>query len=134
MIQRYKRPDKKDALSIIQSSKEEMEFTLSLEITEKSASTIVKNVYECFRKLGDALLVMKGIDSQDHITSIKELLKLNINTKRPLGNIENLRILRHNINYYGYRPGIEETNDVVDLAKTCFNPLFKEVENKISEK
>jgi len=127
MIKRYKRPDNKDALSIINASKKEMEFTLSLDVNEKSGSTIVKNIYECFRMLGDALLVLKGKESQGHIESIEELLKLNVNTKRPIGVIKNLRILRHNINYYGYSPKIEEVKDVISIAKDCFVPLFNEI-------
>ena len=127
MIPRYKRPDKKDALSIIEASKREMEFTFSLEVKENSASTIIKNIYECFRMLGDAILVSKGIVSQDHIEPINELINLKIETPRPLGLLSNLRILRHNINYYGYSPKIEEVKDIVLFAKECFNPILKEV-------
>lgn len=127
MISRYKRPDRKDALSIINASKREMEFTLSLEVKENSASTIIKNIYECFRMLGDAILVSKGIVSQDHIEPLNELINLKIKTPRPLGLLSNLRILRHNINYYGYSPKIEEVEDIVLFAKECFNPILKEV-------
>ncbi|MEK6936044.1 MAG: hypothetical protein AABW67_04595 [Nanoarchaeota archaeon] len=127
MISRYKRPDRKDALSIINASKREMEFTLSLEVKENSASTIIKNIYECFRMLGDAILVSKGIVSQDHIEPLNELINLKIKTPRPLGLLSNLRILRHNINYYGYSPKIEEVKDIVLFAKECFNPILKEV-------
>lgn len=132
MIKRYKRPDTKDALSIINASKKEMDFTLSLAVTEKSGATIVKNIYECFRMLGDALLVLKGIESQDHLEPINELLKINVETKRPLGIIGNLRILRHNINYYGYSPRIEEVKEVISIAKDFFNPLYKELMKRIN--
>lgn len=132
MIKRYKRPDGKDALSIINSSKREMEFTLSLEVNEKSGATIIRNIYESFRMLGDALLVLKGIESQSHVESIDELLKMNIKTKRPLGIVGNLRILRHNINYYGYVPKTEEVLDVISIAKDFFNPLFREISKKIN--
>jgi len=134
MIKRYKRPDSKDALSIINASKKEMEFTLSLAVNEKSGATIIKNIYECFRMLGDALLVLKGIESQSHVEPINELLKLNVKTKRPLGVVGNLRILRHNINYYGYSPKIEEVKDVISIAKDFFNSLFKEIFEKINSK
>ena len=61
---RYKRPDKKNALSIINAAEREMKFTLSLKLTEESGSTIVRNIYECFRMIGDALLVLKGMSSK----------------------------------------------------------------------
>jgi uncharacterized protein (UPF0332 family) len=130
---RQKRPDKKNALSIVQSARKEMKFTLSLKITEDSGSTIMRNIYECFRKLGDALLVAQGIETRDHLAPIRALVKLNIQTNRPIQVIENLRYSRHNINYYGYVPKIAEVMDTTDIAKTLFNPLFKAVLEEIEK-
>jgi len=127
MTIRYKRPDNKNALSLIQAAKGEMEYTFTIELNEKSASTIIRNIYESFRMLGDALLTNKGEIFQDHAGCMKELMKLNVETNRPLGALDNLRILRHNINYYGYRPKIEEVKDAVSLSKALFDPLYKEV-------
>lgn len=129
---RYKRPDKKNALSIIEAAKRDMEFTLSLKSTEESGPTIVRNIYECFRMLGDALLVAKGVESEDHITPIKELLKLKVNTTRPINTIDNLRRLRHNINYYGYKPNLAEVEDTISIAKNCFKPLLNAVLKEIN--
>lgn len=124
---RIKRPDSKNALSLINASKKEMETTLSFEVSEKMGSTIIRNIYECFRMLGDALLVKQGIESQDHLAPIKELAKINVKTSRPVNLVDNLRILRHNINYYGYQPKIEEIKDAINFAKSCFNSLFNEI-------
>ena len=79
---RYKRPDKKNALSIMQAAEKDMKFILSLNPTEEASSTIIRNIYECFRMLGDALLVAKGIEAKDHVTQIKELLKLQVSTSK----------------------------------------------------
>jgi len=54
---RYKRPDKKNALSLAEAAQRELNFTLKLELNEESASTIIRNIYESFRMLGDAILV-----------------------------------------------------------------------------
>lgn len=132
MNARYKRPDKKNALSIVSAAERDMKFTLTLDITEKSGATIVRNIYESFRMLGDALLVAKGIESEDHIAPIRELLKMKVNTSRPINLIENLRQLRHNINYYGYSPKLIEVEDVTSIARICFNPLLKAVLEKIN--
>ena len=125
MTIKYKVPDKKNALSIIEASKRDMRFTLSLKPSETSGTTIVRNIYECFRMLGDALLVANGIKSQDHIAPINELLKLKVKTSRPIYLIDNLRKLRHNINYYGYSPKLVEVEDVISLAQSCFEPLLE---------
>ena len=126
-IIRQKRPDKKNALSIVEAAKNDMEFTLSLKVTDASGSTIARNIYECFRMLGDALLVAKGIESADHIMQIKELMVLKVSTSRPLGVLDNLRRLRHNINYNGYKPTIAEIKDAIEIAESCFEPILKEV-------
>ena len=131
MISRYKKPDKKNALSISEAAKKDLNFTLSIKPTEESGSTIIRNIYESFRMLGNALLISKGIESQDHIAPIKELLKIKVVTSRPVNLIDNLRRLRHNINYYGYKPNLNEVNDVISIAKSCFEPLFKEVIKEI---
>ncbi len=131
---RYKRPDHKNALSILNASEKEMHFTLQLPVTEQAGSTIIRNVYECFRMIGDALLTFKGSVAQDHVPQINELLKLRVKTTRPIGLINNLRQLRHNINYYGYAPNIAETEDVISLAKACFPALLAEARKIIGEK
>ena len=130
---RYKRPDRKNALSIIKAAENDMIFTLSIKPTESSASTIVRNIYECFRMLGDALLVLEGIESEDHIAPIRELTKLKVNTLRPINLVDNLRRLRHNINYYGYKPNIAEVNDAISIAQTIFKPLLNIIKAKLKE-
>ena len=134
MTIRYKRPDKKNAHSLIQAAQKTMRFTLSLKVTEESGPTIVTNIYESFRKLGDAILVSKGVESTDHIAPIKELLKLQVTTSRPISLIDNLRKLRHNVNYYGYTPRLIEVEDVISLAKSCFQPLLEAVLKEINSK
>src|SRR3989338_1482358 len=124
---RYKKPDAKTAISIIESSKKTMEFTLTLEVNENYAVTIIRNIYECFRMLGDALLVSQGISSEDHLLPIKELCKIKIESSRPISLVENLRILMHNVNYYGYNPNILEVQDVISLAKECFYKAYEKI-------
>ncbi|MFH1275630.1 MAG: hypothetical protein ABIH82_00800 [Candidatus Woesearchaeota archaeon] len=127
---RQKVPDKKNAESIIEAAERDLEFTLTLPVNEQSAATIVRNIYECFRMLGDALLVIKGISTKDHITPIKELLNLPVSTSRPIQLIDNLRKTRHNINYYGYKPSLEEVKDTISLAESCFSSLLKLVKER----
>lgn len=128
---RYKRPDAKNALSILESAKKTMDFTLTLEINEQSATTIARNIYECFRMLGDALLISKGIASEDHLLPIKEVSTIKIESARPIASVENLRILRHNVNYYGYAPKIPEVEDAISIAKACFYPAYERIKKEL---
>jgi len=127
---RIKRPDNKNAQSMMESAENEMNFILTLKPTEQSSQTIIRTIYEAFRILGDALLVSKGIESTDHLEPINELIKLNVKTERSLNLLDNLRRLRHNINYYGYKPSIEELENAISLAKNLFEPLLKEVKKR----
>lgn len=122
---RKKHFDSKNALSILEASEKQMKYTLSLEASDESAFNIIRNIYECFRMVGDAILVAKGRSSEDHVEQIKVVEQLKVSTERPLNLIDNLRRMRHNINYYGYSPKKIEADDVILFAKLCFAPVLK---------
>lgn len=126
-----KKPDIKKALSLIESAKKDIYYTFSLKVSEDSANTIIRNVYESFRMLGEAILTSKGIKSEDHILPINELTSLKISTSRPLNILDNLRKLRRNINYYGYCSTIAEAEDILNFAKLCFDSVLKEIKRRI---
>lgn len=133
MNNRIKHHDKKSALSILNASEREMQFTLRQIVTDESAFNIIRNIYECFRMLGDAMLISKGIVSVDHIEQIRELEKMSVKTERPIKLIDSLRKLRHNINYYGYIPTKAEAEDAISIARACFNPLLKEARKNMEK-
>ena len=108
-----------------------MNFTLSIAPSEQSGPTIIRNVYECFRMIGDAILVSEGMESDDHAAPIKELMKVKVVTSRPINLVDNLRRLRHNINYYGYKPRLPEVEDTISIAKSIFQPLLKAVRGRL---
>jgi len=130
---RKKFPDKKKAISIVTSAEEDIKYTLTINPSESSANTIVRNVYESFRMLGESILINAGIEISDHITSINELLKLKIKSERPINLIEQLRTIRHKINYNGYRATIYEAEEALSLAKSCFGTTKIAVLNEISK-
>ena len=54
---RYKRPDKKNALSLLEAARKDLKFTFTIKVSEDSGSTIIRNIHNSFRMLGDSLLV-----------------------------------------------------------------------------
>jgi len=130
---RLKHGDKKNALSIVNAAEREMQFTLKQSVTEESAFNIIRNIYESFRMLGDARLVLKGIVSMEHTEQIKELENIPVKTQRPIKLVDTLRKLRHNINYYGYIPNKAEAEDAVSIAHACFYPLLKEIKKELEK-
>jgi len=128
---RIKRPDQKNAESLLEAARSEMEFTLTLPPQPAAAATIVRNIYECFRMLGDALLVLQGKESANHIQPLQVLLQLDITTSRPLQILDHLRRLRHQINYYGYQPSVEEAQETLAIARSCFQPVYQKIKKEV---
>ena len=127
---RVRKPDRKNAQSLIAASERRMRYTRSLALDEASAATIAGNVYECFRMLGDALLISRGTEHTDHGSSIDALIHLNIRTVRSPRVLVDLKTLRHAINYYGYEPSIEQVEDVLSIADSFFEPIAERVERE----
>jgi uncharacterized protein (UPF0332 family) len=128
---RLKSPDKKSAMSLVIASENQMKYTLTIDPTNESAFTIIRNIYECFQMIEKAILLSEGKVSEDHIESIKAIESLNIKTERPIKLIDNLRKIRHGINYYGYCPKKEEAEDAINFAKQIFYKLLASAKDKI---
>jgi len=124
---RARQPDIAKAMSMAEAAAKDMAFVLSLPVTEAAGPTIVRGVYENFRLLGDALLVAKGIQTVEHTEMIGALMQLRVKTSRPLRVLDNLRKLRHDVNYRGYRPTLDEIEDAIAIAKSLFEPLKRVV-------
>ena len=131
---RPRTPNFFQARSIISTAKERWEFLSDLEITDKSATTIITGIYEAFRMLGDALLMSRGkeaVPPDSHTTTIDELLTLRPKTSRPVQVLSNLKDMRHKINYKGYRAFAAEATDVVEMSKEMFPQLHKLIHTEI---
>ncbi len=126
---RRKRPDIKNADSLLEASKNTLRFTMKLEVSEESADTIIRNVHEAFRMLGEALLLKQGGVAVDHTQPIEALIRTNVQTERPLSVLTTIRKTRHSINYYGYRPTVAEARDAVSVAEACFDKLAEHVKS-----
>ena len=133
MIKRFKHSDKKNAESIISASIKQMDYTFKLESNNESAFNIIRNIYECFRMLGDALLVSRGLMPEDYVEQIIAIESLNLQTVRPIKLIDNLRRMRHNINYYGFSPKKVEADDAVSFARLCFNQVANAIKEEIKK-
>ncbi len=131
---RLKIPDLKKAFSLIEMAKIDLDFSLTFPIKDDSTNTIVRNIYESFRMLGEALLTAEGIQSEDHALPVKTVVSLDVRTERPLMILETLRSMRRNINYYGYHATVEEAEYAKDFAKKCFNSVYQKVFEIIKNK
>ncbi|HII88776.1 MAG: hypothetical protein QT07_C0005G0005 [archaeon GW2011_AR16] len=130
MKMRKRVPDKAQARSLILASEQEMIYLDTLTPTVEGASTIIRGIYENFRRLGEALLLLQGWEG-DHEDSIQALTALQVKTNRPIYVLDNLRRLRHDINYMGYQPSADDLADVLSIKKECWKPVLEEVKKRV---
>ncbi len=133
---RQRKPDKFKAQSMITAAEIEIKFISTLVPTKESASTIVRGVYESFRMLGDALLLIHGKEASGldhHVEMINELLTFKVDTKRPIQIILNLKTLRNKVNYQGYIPSIEEVKDALSIVESCFHPIITKIKEELKK-
>ena len=133
---RKRLPDKFKAQSMITAAEAQINFTRTINPTAESSFTIVRNVYESFRMLGDALLLIHGKEASEkghHVEMINELLTLKVETKRPIQVLLNLKDLRNKINYNGYMPTLEEAKEALSIIDACFQPLVKTIKEELQK-
>jgi hypothetical protein len=124
-------PDIAQARSLVEAAEQEMLYLDTLKPTLDGAQTIIRGIYENFRRLGKALLSLQGI-SGSHEDSITALTSLrDVKTSRPIQAIDNLRTLRNNINYLGYHPSQADLDDVISIKKACWVPVLSEVKKLV---
>ena len=131
---RIRNPNIPKSITLITAAEQDMKYVLNLHPKIEAAATIIRGIYESFRMLGEAVLVFRGIETTEHTVMIGALTSLEIKASRPLGVLDNLRRLRHDINYRAYRPSMAELEDAILIAQTLFDPLRKEVIKLVQQK
>lgn len=126
-------PDFPLARSLVIASTNEMNFIETIKHSEDSAATIIRGIYENFRRLGEAVLAIEGYEG-DHEEAINALIKLPVKTERPIQSIDNLRRLRHDINYRGYQPSTADLEDVISIKQACWKQILHYVKKLVDSK
>jgi predicted amino acid dehydrogenase len=126
-------PDNALARSLLQASTNEMKFIETLTPSEEAASTIIRGIYENFRRLGEATLALQGYEG-DHEEAINALIQLPVKTERPIQTLDNLRRLRHDINYRGYQPSLADLDDVISIKNCCWKKILHYIQELVNSK
>ena len=129
-------PDKAKARSMTEAAIRGINFIETLQVTEQNSPSVIREIYESFRMLGDAVLTAKGLETRgaDHHTHmIDELLKLKVETAKPLNLLHELRKARHKINYEGHLPTKAELDYLLGIKKALWAPVLAEVKKLIEK-
>lgn len=133
---RKRKPDKLKAQNILAAAELETRFIKTLTPSKEAASTIVRSIYEVFRMLGDALLLIRGKESfsyDHHKEMINELFTLKVNSIRPIQILLNLKKLRNKVNYQGYIASTDEAKEALSILDSCFKPLSDEIKKELDK-
>lgn len=136
-----KSPDKEIVKSLLNSAGDAVETQIEKTLTEKSATSIFREVYEALRQLGDALWWMEGYEAQRHEASI-EIIKtadfLTPEQKVKTLALDRLKTIRHDINYRGFKVSVSQAEEIIDLwnsvSKSIHSFLKKQLNGKTEEK
>lgn len=131
MTLRTVQPDKKRAASMIEAAEREMDYVVHQAMKAEAAATLVRAMYECFRMVGDALLLARGFEAKDHHVMIDEVLHMDVETPQPLVVLDRLRRTRMKINYEGYFPTKEELDDFHSFSRACWQPVLTAAKKRL---
>ena len=117
------------AESLVKRLKENADYILTLESTEKSAPIIFRNLYDCLREAVDAILALEGYKSYSHQASIIFLKNFKDFSEEDLQKLDNFRKKRNNSLYYGKPIILDETKEIIEFYKNKIMIMLNIINN-----
>ena len=129
---RNRQLDKEKVKSMINSAEINVEGTKNIQLNDKTATLIFREIYEAIRQLGDAKWWLLGYEPSNHWISLEALKDFDIKEKLKLNSLDRFKKIRHDINYRGFRATIQQADEILDFWIKCgdeiVNLLKKDVE------
>lgn len=119
--------------SLITSSKENAEVTLSVPLNEKSATLIFREIYESIRQLGEAKWLLLGYEPQNHDITLDILKESEIREKVKLNHLDRYKNIRHDINYRGFKVSEAQTREIMEFWNLCMKEIIILIEKEITK-
>lgn len=121
--------------SLLESAKSTADVVSNMQVNEKTATLIFRELYESIRQIGDAKWWSDGYEPvASHEVSMEILMEMKIKEGVKLNKLDNFRRIRNNANYRGYKILIEQAKDIMDFWKSCASDLINSIENSINKK
>lgn len=117
-------PNKIRAASLIISSTQAIETAKIIPLTENSAKTILRELYEGLREFCEALGYVRGYKFSDH-ESITYFLEAELKNQSASKKFDRYRRLRNGINYYGESVDIETIKGATEEIPKLIKELEK---------
>ncbi len=131
---RKRSPDMKQADTLIDAANERASIAKAIPLSEKSATTILSELYESFKNLGNARWWVLGYKptKDAHVVSMLIISKAQIAHAYKVQNIDRFRQLRNKANYDGYRVTLGEAKEILGLWNEVSEELIEWVKEKRS--
>lgn len=116
-------PDQNRAYALIESSLKGARALKDVQISEKTAEIVFKEIYDSFRKLADAKWHILGYKSDGHEASSELIASAEIPSNFKLKSFDRFRKIRNEAAYDGKAVTLEQAKEIV----TLWNETHKEL-------
>ncbi len=117
--------------SLLSSAEENAEVVKKIELNDKTATVIFRELYESVRQLGESMWLLKGYEPSDHQISLESLKDLEIKQKLKLNYLDRYRLIRHDANYKGFKIPKEQAQEMKDFWDSCGKEIIDIILKKI---
>ncbi len=128
---RARETNKDKIKSLIESAKNNVDVVSSLDLSEKNATVIFREVYESIRQLGDARFWIIGYEPLDHSISLDSLKELDIKNKVKLNYLDRFKQIRHDANYRGFIVSASQAKEILDFWNICAPEIIEDFEKPL---
>ncbi|MGM5483221.1 MAG: hypothetical protein ACQESF_07190 [Nanobdellota archaeon] len=106
-------PNKARAKNLFRTAQDSFDTISELSVSEKSAKTITRDLYECLRQYAQAKGYERGYSFQNH-AAIKHFLGEVLGLSSIAKKFDRFRKIRNGINYYGDSVSVETAKDALE--------------------
>lgn len=117
--------------SILEMAKLNMKITLTINLTEESATLIFRETYESIRQLGDALWWLNGYEPRNHEISIEILKEIQIKDNVKLNYLYRFKTIRNDANYRGFKVSYLQAKEILDFWQCCSKEIINSIESRL---
>lgn len=116
--------DKEKIKSMIESATTNMKVVKNVSLNDESAMLIFRETYESIRQLGDAKWWLLGYEPKNHDVSLEVLKESDIKEKVKLNYLGRFKLIRHDINYRGFKASVAQATEILDFWNSCADEII----------
>lgn len=132
-ILRSKEVNPSRIMSMLDSSKLNADVAIGIPLNDKSATLVLREIYESIRQLGDAKWGILGFEAQNHDVSLEILKSINIKNKFNLNYLSRFKKIRHDANYRGFRVSVSQAEEIIDFWNKCGKEIINLIKKEIGK-